>query len=317
MQSMNVSSSPTTPEPGLLLRLNRVLAPTDFSRLSDSAIDVAMSLVAQRPEAAVTLLHVLEPLPLHETVDCGIPPDIALSLRVDLAEKEMHRLRGVHSSHPDLSTRVLVGNVAEDICKVAEEEQFDLIVLSSHGRTGLPGVMIGSVAEHVLHEAPCPVLVVKPPKGADGEFLRTPFRLGFKRLMVGLDHRSSDCHALETARKICRDSHGHITLVEALEVPPQRSDREMPPMEGEPQELRELRAVLERVRTEHLPESADWEVRVAVGMPWDVITKAAKEEGSDLIVVGPHEYTRWGHGFNGSTVQHVVHLACCPVLLVK
>lgn len=281
-----------------------------------------MSLVAQRPEAAVTLLHVLEPLPLLETVDCGSPPDITLLQRVDQAEKEMHRLRGVHSSLPDLSTRVVVGDVAPDICKVAREEQFDLIVLSSHGRTGLPGVSIGSVAEHVLHEAPCHVLVVKPAKGADGEFLMTPFRLGCKRLLVGFDHRSSACHALEIARRICRGSHGHITLVEALEVeapegPPPHSDQETPLTEDEPPKLRELRAVLERVRTEYLPESADWEVRVAIGMPWDVITKAAKETGSDLIVVGPHEYTRWGHGFEGSVVQHVVHLAPCPVLLVK
>lgn len=276
-----------------------------------------MSLVARRPEAAVTLLHVLEPLPLLGNVDCDISPDSTLSHRVDEAEKEMHRLRGVHSSHPDLSTRVLVGNVADDICKVAAEEQFDLIVLSSHGRTGLPRVLIGSVAERVLHEAPCPVLVVKPPKGADGEFLLTPFRLGFKRLLVGFDHRSNASHALEIARRICRDSHGHITLVEALEGPPPHSDQETPLTEGEPPELRELRAGLERIRTEHLPESAYWEVRVAIGMPWDVITEAAKEAGSDLIVIGPHEYTQWGHAFDGSTVQHVVQLASCPVLLVK
>lgn len=316
---MKASSLPPVPGPEAnpLLRLNRVLAPTDFSGLSNSAIDVAMSLVANRPEAAVTLLHVLEPLPLLGTVDCGIPPDITLSHRVDRAEREMQRLRTVHSSHPDLSTRVLVGNVANDICKIAAEEHFDLIVLSSHGRTGLPRILIGSVAERVVQEAPCPVLVVKPPRGTDGEFLTTPFHLGFKRLLVGFDHRSGACRALDVARRICRVSHGHITVVEALEGPPPHSDREIPPTEGEPPKLRELRTGLERLRTEHLPESADWEVRVAIGQPWEVITKTAKETGSDLIVVGPHEYTQWGHAFAGSTVQRVIRLAACPVLLVK
>jgi nucleotide-binding universal stress UspA family protein len=319
---MNVYSALSAKEPCLPLRLNRILAPTDFSKLSDLAVDVAINLAAQRPAVAVTLLHVLETVPSPRTVDCDNTSNDIFSHRVDKAEKEMHRLRSAHGAHADLSTRVLVGNVADDICKVAKDEQFDLIVLSSHGLTGLPEVSIGNVAERILHEAPCPVLVVKPPKGRDGRFLLNPFRLNFKRLLVGFDHRSRACHALEVARSICRDFHGHITLVEALDVAAiegmsTQSGIESRPSESLTPELQKLRDGLERLRTEHLPESIEWEMRVAIGLPWEVITKAVKDTGSDLIIVGPHEYTQWGHAFDGSTVQQVVHHAPCSVLLVR
>jgi nucleotide-binding universal stress UspA family protein len=71
------------------------------------------------------------------------------------------------------------------------------------------------------------------------------------------------------------------------------------------------------VRARHQPAAGNWDLRVEIGEPWDVIVRVAKETCSDLIVVGPHEHTRWGHCYVGSTAQRVVRLAHCPVMVVK
>ena len=62
-----------------------------------------------------------------------------------------------------VETQVMVGEPFADICQSAAQEQADLIIMGSHGRTGLSHVLLGSVAERVVRHAPCPVLVVRPP----------------------------------------------------------------------------------------------------------------------------------------------------------
>jgi nucleotide-binding universal stress UspA family protein len=145
----------------------KILAPTDFSPASALALDAA-SLLAQQFGASITLLYVYDPTllsPLYAVPGAGAVVEVA-PLASDFEEnvrREMQRLRAERlSAIADVTISVVQhGNPAEGICEAATKVGADLIVLSTHGRTGLAHMLIGSVAERVVRHAPCPVLTLR------------------------------------------------------------------------------------------------------------------------------------------------------------
>jgi nucleotide-binding universal stress UspA family protein len=145
----------------------RILAPTDFSPTSVLALDAA-ALLAKQFGAAVTLLYVYDPTllsPLYALPGAGAvieatprAPEFEESVRRELGRLQVERLAGIASV--DLAVKQHP-NPAEGICEAALESGADLIVLSTHGRTGLAHMLIGSVAERVVRHASCPVLTLR------------------------------------------------------------------------------------------------------------------------------------------------------------
>jgi nucleotide-binding universal stress UspA family protein len=299
---------------GSLPRLQRILVPTDFSPLSRVAVDAALSLFKYTPATSLTLLHVVEPIVSPGITDPGMMVDFTLEARVEAAETELEHLRDVYGPQMRLEARLLTGSPARTLCDLAADEHFDLIVLSSHGHTGLNRILIGSVAEQVVQEAHCPVLVVKLPRNELGQFLPDPADLKLDHILVGYDHRRGADLALQKAVDLAGHYKSGLTLVHALE-PIHFGASTDPKKEAACIDAAMLE--LSGVRARHLPESAHWRLLVQAGYPWDVITACAKQIECDLIVVGPHDHTRWGHSFVGSTAQRVVRLAPCAVLTIK
>ncbi len=298
-------------------RVSRILAPTDFSPLSKAAVDATIAMLERSPGTSVTVAHVVDPhRVIKDEIVCDESHSHTLSTRLNHADKLMRELRTEYGERTGLETRIVAGNAARAICDMAKDEGYDLIVMSSHGHTGLARVLIGSVAEQVVQEAPCAILVAKPPKDEAGEFLQGPAPLKFRRFLVGYDHRAGARHALDMARELAGSRESHVTLVQALEPDPVGLD---PVADAQMRATRldEALKKLTGVRARHQPAGVGWDLRVEIGEPWDVIVRVAKETSSDLIVVGPHEHTRWGHCYVGSTAQRVVRLAHCPVMVVK
>ncbi|MGC3971674.1 MAG: universal stress protein [Pirellulales bacterium] len=135
----------------------RILVATDFSRQSAAALDQAAAL-AEKLHGSLIVAHVAEPPVAYAegTFYFGLPT-------VDRAAllEELRKVRPTHSSVA-CDYRVLEGNAADQLVALAAQEHADYLVLSSHGRTGLTRLLMGSVAEQVVRHAPCPVLVVKP-----------------------------------------------------------------------------------------------------------------------------------------------------------
>lgn len=135
---------------------NRVLVPVDFSDMSLAAVDTALQLV--RVPTDVIVVHVLQDLAPLEPGELWTAVDTAARVqRVALALRE--RLAGVE--HADVRIDVLVGDPGHEIADFAAREHVDLIVIPSHGRTGLTRLLIGSVAERVVRLSHCPVLVLR------------------------------------------------------------------------------------------------------------------------------------------------------------
>jgi len=133
-------------------QIERILCPVDFSETSTEAFDYANRLAATTG-AELIVLHSFDAPALHGITGQDRPADPLLVRRL---EAQTSPLPGVRIQ------RVLhAGLPAETICLQAEQRNCDLIVMGTHGLTGLAHLLLGSVAEHVLRHAPCPVLVVR------------------------------------------------------------------------------------------------------------------------------------------------------------
>jgi universal stress protein A len=164
------------------MAFTHLLVPTDFSEPAKDALRYAIE-VARLHDAKVTLLHVLpsdtrtevlyvagEPATgASEGFDPVVDRSALLSepevIRRDPSEEALTRLRDLAANvfPGPWEAEVALGHPADTIVRVARERRTDLIVMSTHGRTGLQHVLLGSVAEKVVRLAPCPVLTVKAP----------------------------------------------------------------------------------------------------------------------------------------------------------
>ena len=147
-------------EPGtVVFAPKRIVATTDFSAASKKAFPYAAAL-ARKFEATLTLLYVL---PSHLPAEIGQIGMVLEEKRLlEQARIELPRFRAAEiDPHMLVETLVLNGGVAHEICRAAETTGADLIVISTHGHTGLKHFLLGSVTENVLRHAPCPVLVVR------------------------------------------------------------------------------------------------------------------------------------------------------------
>ena len=138
------------------MNIKRILFPTDFSDNSEAARQTAASL-ARASGADLLVVHVQEPPP--HVADRGFS-GYAEQLNEEDARQQLHETA---TADPRVSCeeRLLAGEPADTIVRCADDEQADLIVIGSHGRTGLARLLLGSVAEAVVRRARCPVLTVK------------------------------------------------------------------------------------------------------------------------------------------------------------
>ena len=142
------------------LHPNHVLVPTDFSDQANKAVEDALTLVDSAQQ--LTVLHVAPSLSSFSEGD----PLVGWNCMVSDEDRSKHLLEMLHAKFSDpkyqqAEFRVDFGTPAEVIAHFAEKEGVDLIMLPSHGRTGLARLMIGSVAERVVRLAHCPVLVLR------------------------------------------------------------------------------------------------------------------------------------------------------------
>lgn len=145
-----------------------ILVATDFSIAANLAVEAA-AVMARQNDAKVTIVHVFEATPFAPLVE---DPDTGKTMVEPVARDKIHRqLREIRDTKMDgvrsVKTALVVSaNAAEGIIHYAEREDCDLIVLSTHGRSGLTQLLIGSVAEKVVRHAPCPVLTLRSKHGA-------------------------------------------------------------------------------------------------------------------------------------------------------
>jgi universal stress protein A len=145
------------------ISIRRVLFTTDFSAPAHSAQDYAVTLARQLGSELHVLHIVSEPLPLPGPHGTWIRPEDALPGLVKEAEKQLAgTMAAALTEELKFVCAVRVGDSVREIIKYSDENEIDLIVIGTHGRTGLSHLLIGSVAEKLVRMATCPVLTIHP-----------------------------------------------------------------------------------------------------------------------------------------------------------
>lgn len=140
------------------MNMTTIMFPTDFSHTGDAALAMATSL-ARDAGAKLLIVHVEEPPLAYGSGEMyyGVPEPQSEQLQQMLTEV-VPTDKAVPCEH-----RLITGSPAAALSRLAQEESVDLIVLGTHGRTGLSRLLMGSVAEAIVRQAPCPVLTYKQP----------------------------------------------------------------------------------------------------------------------------------------------------------
>jgi nucleotide-binding universal stress UspA family protein len=156
----------------------RILVPLDGSRFASRALRYAAE-VAQGFGAEVVLIQVIKPA--TSVIDAGAPvgvsvagSEIAVQAALEADKRNAARarrylsgkVRAIRSRHIQSSYRVLIGDIAHSIIEFSEKQSIDLVVMTTHGKSGLRRAVMGSVADVVIRESGKPVLVIRPQTGS-------------------------------------------------------------------------------------------------------------------------------------------------------
>jgi nucleotide-binding universal stress UspA family protein len=303
----------------VMTTIRRILCPLDFSRFSRHALEQAVAL-AREFGAEIAALHVFAVAPVAETVSAGAPTALepvrlAASQRAALAAELRDFAYEVEADGVAVATTIAEGDPVATIVERAAAWPADLIVMGTHGRAGFERLLLGSVAEKVLRKAPCPVLTVPPgtstPKSG----------LTFSRILCAIDFSRGSFAALEYAATLAGKDGPGVTVLHAVELLADGAGMRDELLFG----TAEIRADLRRAAAERLAEAIPADVRsrcpiaekVTTGKAWKEILRVAAEERTDLIVLGVAGRTTAELLLFGSTTQHVVRQATCPVLTIR
>jgi nucleotide-binding universal stress UspA family protein len=149
-----------------MIDLQRILVPTDFSKHSENALKYAAAF-AEKFGSELSLLHVVQDLALFipEAVTAAPPVSLPIDQLTAAVQEALDRVVEQNQLRRfRVRTEVREGNPFYEIVRFARENDIDLIVMGTHGHSGLIHVLLGSVAERVVRKSPCPVLTVRHPE---------------------------------------------------------------------------------------------------------------------------------------------------------
>jgi nucleotide-binding universal stress UspA family protein len=275
----------------------RILCPIDFSAGATHAFRVAARLACEL-DVELEIVHAWHLPPFTVGGEAPLPAD-AIQTLVDDAQRgltdaiaDAHRL-----GCPHVTSQLVSGPPWERITELARPT--DLIVMGTHGRTGVSRFLLGSVAEKVVRHAPCAVLVARPHG--------PPER--FKHLLVPVDFSETSKLALERAAELASRTGARVTLLHVLDMPDVLLPQAEPPATAALDEWADL---LEQ-RTSHEVQRV---VRTGVAAA-QVLALASEDPTIDLIVMGSHGRVGIRRFVLGSVAEKIVRHASLPVLVAR
>ncbi len=291
----------------------KIVCPVYLDETSPQMLSYARHF-AQLGDGTIYLLHVVPTDELHllrkiYRPDEGGGADISTAERVAREQLETTAQEHLNDIHYDIVTQ-FNSNPAAGILEAQKEIGADLVVMSSHGRTGLAHLILGSVAERVVRESVCPVLTIR-----QGE--ATPS--AFQHILVPVDIADRSATALTCARQIAEQHGGTVYPLHVVPTEDIYLQRDVYRLqEGGGTNL--VRA--EKVAKERLAEISQtyldgvrYEPVVHVSSdPARTFLEMEKEVGADLLVMATHGFTGLFHLLLGSLTEKMMREAGCPVL---
>ena len=301
-----------------MVKINRILCPVDFSPISQHAFDRAVAL-ARVYRSEVTVLHVL---PIGSAVP-AVPygPEGPGPFGFEVPERpraltELSRFLGTeHPGDVPIHQEVIhAGAIHKEILDQASGLAADLIVMGTHGRSGVDHLFLGSVAEKTLRTSPILVMIV-PPRAPDMERAAS-----LRCILCAVDFSQDSTRALAYAASLAQHASARLTLMHVVEMPRGGYDPNVD-IGFDMQEFQ--KAVVDWARIQLLKYArsvtagtGEIDRVIGRGKAYMEILREAGERRVDLIVVGVHGRNALDRLVFGSTTEHLVRRARCPILTV-
>jgi nucleotide-binding universal stress UspA family protein len=294
-----------------------IMVPTDGSGFDREAIRVALR-IADRTAARVRLVRVLATGSFFGVAAEGtpLPLDVSRSER-DSALSELYSLAAEcrANSKADICVDLHAGPVSDVLQGYARRNDVDLIVMSTHGRSGITRLSLGSVTDSLIRHTTIPVLVVKPPTS----YLNPQVVNGFKRIIVPLDGSVLAEQILPRVLTLAKLEDAEITLLNVL-IPQSYSQKEIvdPVMPWWDKDVATAQAYLfgiaGRLRRDGASVTSD--IVIAENVP-NAIRDFASREKADLIAIATHGRGGLARMLRGSVADAIMHSGRMSMLVLK
>lgn len=289
----------------------KVLVPVDFSEYSETAFRYALSF-AKQTGARLSLVHVSTALYCSRTELYGDSPELTDALRA-----HVQRLQRQISSYVGEANREDVpidyaileaDDVVNKLLGYLDEQPYDLVIMGTHGRTGLKHLFLGSIAEKIVRYSPVPVLTLHKCAGD----------CRVRNILVPVDFSRHSLEAIENAVGLARQLGGRVMLLHVIErviYPAFYPEGYTPVIDFEPQLHQRIMNKLNHLIEDYPGISVD--ARISAGKPSDEIIDHARSHDADLIVMATRGLSGLEHLLVGSTTERVLRLSEVPVLAFR
>jgi nucleotide-binding universal stress UspA family protein len=302
-----------------MIAIRRILCSVDFSRFSQHALQQAAAL-SREFGAELTVLHASAVAPVTSLAPIGAP--LALEpARLTAEERQAITaelrdfVEDAGASGRPVRMQVIEQDPVDAIVNTAASWPADLIVMGTHARAGFERLLLGSVAEKVLRKAPCPVLTVP------SRVLAPTQEVSFGRILGAIDFSPASLRALDYAVSLAAPDGPGLTALHVVELFAEGGGMRDELMLDTPDFRARLIAFAHERLHAAIPEEARGRCPIAeqvtMGKAYREILRLAADERADLIVLGVQGRTAADLLLFGSTTQHVVRQAECPVLTIR
>ncbi|MCP4036062.1 MAG: universal stress protein [bacterium] len=292
-------------------RIVSIVVPTDFSPLSEAAVERAVDL-ARLNGASIHLVHAVRFPMIATPYEVSVPAAVFEGVR-KAAESQMDDARKtiVDKGISTVTTEIAdAGEADQAIADAVRAKNADLVVMGSHGHGGIKRAFLGSVAERTLRSAGCPVMVVKEEaKKADEPI---------SKILVPVDFSPHSECALEVATSLAKRLGASIDVIHVLDLPPDYvpyaslfgAELEQKMQKAAEDGLEPIGGALEEA---NIPAA----LHTRRGQPSVAVAQAAQDLDVDLIVMGTRGASGLAHVLLGSVAERTIRTAGCSVLAVR
>jgi nucleotide-binding universal stress UspA family protein len=308
---------------------NQILVPLDGSELAERVLPTAISF-AHITGSSIVLLHAMSTVSVSETIGGIFPATPSVWENWDDETRSAQgyvrsiarQLTGMKLA---VQTEVVEGQAATAIVRYAKEHpSVRLIAMATHGRSGLGRLVLGSIADRVLHLSPVPTLLVRIAghHGAVALEQTDAVRISYKTILVPLDSSRLAEQALGHAVELASKMDTTLLLVTALpngQEGASISDEYAPPLLEEVQrsESNRLKTYLLGVAQKLRNRGLKVQTETPTGTPPAAVLRTAQKSEADLIVMTTHGRSGLQRLWLGSVAANIVHQSSCPVLLIR
>ncbi|WP_213806262.1 universal stress protein [Granulicella sp. dw_53] len=283
------------------IQFNRILVATDFSAPAAQALKTAIA-IARTFDSEILLVHAAPPQ-AYGTGAEPLPPDL-LAVNLDRLKTKLNEWIANEAEPGGLSLKTIVayGIAVALVERIANEQKADLIVVGSHGASGIERLTLGSVAENILRKMSCPVLVIGPNCNTQDHPLSS--------ILFATDLETTGLRPAQFASALAESVNGRLTLLHVIEP------RDIIPHE----DLRPVEKQIKQQLLSLVPADAALfcspKVRVEYGSPSKTIPEIARAESANLIVVGLRHRSSLASHALWSTLSRLIRESSCGVLVL-